>query len=102
MGLENTGFAIANDALLWIDPMDYREVLAEGVHTLNAANVNVSVYNLQRCVLDQSIWTHAVQSISDWKKAYLDQCEACSEKSNCSGFFSTGRPRYSRGIDAIL
>jgi hypothetical protein len=23
MGLENTGFAIANEALLWIDPMDY-------------------------------------------------------------------------------
>jgi MoaA/NifB/PqqE/SkfB family radical SAM enzyme len=22
MGLENTGFAIANDALLWIDPVD--------------------------------------------------------------------------------
>ena len=46
MGLENTGFAIANDALLWIDPIDYRDVLAEGVHSLRAASVNVSVYNL--------------------------------------------------------
>src|SRR5262249_55309329 len=46
MGLENTGFAIANDQLLWIDPVDYREQLAEGVHTLVAAKVNVSVYNL--------------------------------------------------------
>ena len=34
MGLENTGFAIANDALLWIDPMDYRDGLAEGVDQL--------------------------------------------------------------------
>jgi His-Xaa-Ser system radical SAM maturase HxsC len=31
MGLENTGFAIANDELLWIDPMDYQDQLAEGV-----------------------------------------------------------------------
>src|SRR5262249_34942670 len=73
MGLENTGFAIANDALLWIDPMDYRDVLAEGVQSLDAANVNVSVYNLPRCVLDRSIWPHAVRSISDWKNSYLDK-----------------------------
>ena len=39
MGLENTGFAIANDALLWIDPIDYRNGLAEGVERLVAAGV---------------------------------------------------------------
>jgi His-Xaa-Ser system radical SAM maturase HxsC len=101
MGLENTGFAIANDAILWIDPMDYRDVLAEGVRSLVAANMNVSVYNLPRCVVDRSIWRYAVRSISDWKNAYLDQCDGCSEKSNYSGFFNTGRPRYSRGVVAI-
>jgi hypothetical protein len=31
MGLENTGFALANADELWIDPIDYREGLAEGV-----------------------------------------------------------------------
>jgi His-Xaa-Ser system radical SAM maturase HxsC len=31
MGLENTGFAIANDAMLWMDPMDFRDVLASAV-----------------------------------------------------------------------
>src|SRR6195256_1008560 len=65
MGLENTGFAIANDALLWIDPMDYREQLAIAVDILAAARVNVSVYNLPKCVLPRSVWPHAVQSISD-------------------------------------
>jgi His-Xaa-Ser system radical SAM maturase HxsC len=30
MGLENTGFALANDDLLWIDPLDYRDQLAIG------------------------------------------------------------------------
>jgi His-Xaa-Ser system radical SAM maturase HxsC len=101
MGLENTGFAIANDALLWIDPMDYRDGLAEGVDRLIAAGVNVSVYNLPRCVLDPSIWPCAVQSISDWKNGYVEECGRCVERDRCSGFFTSGRPRVSRGIKAV-
>jgi len=37
MGLENTGFALANQALLWIDPLDYQADLAGGVDMLRAA-----------------------------------------------------------------
>jgi His-Xaa-Ser system radical SAM maturase HxsC len=102
MGLENTGFAIANSDELWIDPLDYRAALADGVHALAAACVNVSVYNLQRCVLDRSIWAYAKQSISDWKNGYLEECQRCAEKVRCSGFFTSGRPRLSRGIGPIL
>jgi His-Xaa-Ser system radical SAM maturase HxsC len=102
MGLENTGFAIANDDILWIDPMDYRDQLTEAVHILAASKVRVSIYNLPRCVLAQSVWPYAAQSISDWKNAYLPQCNPCDEKPRCSGFFTTGRPRYSRGIQPIM
>ncbi len=101
MGLENTGFAIANDAMLWIDPMDYRDELAKAVEYLTASDVRVSIYNLPKCVLHQSVWPHAVQSISDWKNDFVDECERCNEKSSCSGFFTTGRPKFSRGISAI-
>ena len=51
MGLENTGFAIANADELWIDPIDYRSELANAVDLLVSARINVSVYNLQRCIL---------------------------------------------------
>jgi His-Xaa-Ser system radical SAM maturase HxsC len=102
MGLENTGFAIANENLLWIDPIDYRDDLAAGVDTLSAVGVNVSVYNLPRCVLHRSVWPHAVQSISDWKNGYVEECNSCTEKLRCSGLFTSGRPRQSRGIAAIL
>lgn len=101
MGLENTGFAIANDKILWIDPLDYKNELAEAVDILAASKMNVSIYNLTRCVLDRTLWPHAARSISDWKNDYLPACEGCVEKPNCSGFFTTGRPRYSRGIQAI-
>jgi His-Xaa-Ser system radical SAM maturase HxsC len=102
MGLENAGFAIANDALLWIDPMDYRDGLAEGVDQLSAAGVNVSVYNLPRCLLERSAWPYAVRSISDWKNGYVEECSRCVEKTRCAGFFSSGRPRRSKGISPIL
>jgi His-Xaa-Ser system radical SAM maturase HxsC len=101
MGLENTGFAIANNDLLWIDPVDYSDQLAAGVDVLSTAGVNVSVYNLPLCVLDPSVRPFAVQSISDWKNAYLPECDDCSVRRDCAGFFSTGRPKFSRGIAPI-
>jgi His-Xaa-Ser system radical SAM maturase HxsC len=101
MGMENTGFAIANDDVLWIDPLDYQEQLKAGVDVLSTAGVNVSVYNLPLCVLDPSIRPFAVQSISDWKNAYVEECDGCSVRGDCAGFFSTGRPKFSRGIAAI-
>lgn len=101
MGLENTGFAIANDAMLWMDPVDYRDGLARAVDHLSAAGVNVSVYNLPKCVLPKSVWPHALQSISDWKNGFVEECNRCDTKATCSGFFTTGRPRFSRGVRAI-
>jgi His-Xaa-Ser system radical SAM maturase HxsC len=101
MGLENTGFAIANDAMLWMDPMDYGDGLARAVDHLSSAGVNVSIYNLPKCVLPRSVWACAVQSISDWKNDFVEECGRCDEKNNCSGFFTTGRPRFSRGVSAI-
>ncbi len=102
MGLENTGFAIANDKLLWIDPMDYAEDLAEGVDVLAGAGLHVSVYNLPRCVLPRSVWPYAIQSISDWKNGFVKECDECFEKPRCSGFFTSGRTRHSRGIKPIV
>lgn len=102
MGLENTGFAIANADELWIDPVDYQSELASAVDFLVSARMNISVYNLQRCILDRSLWSYAAQSISDWKNGYIKDCERCIERNRCSGFFTSGRPRRSRGISPII
>jgi hypothetical protein len=48
MGLENTAFALANDKLICIDPVDYQDHLASAVSAL-AARVPVSIYNLPLC-----------------------------------------------------
>jgi His-Xaa-Ser system radical SAM maturase HxsC len=101
MGLENTGFAIANDATLWIDPADYQPELAASVDLLSTAGVRVSVYNLPLCVLDPAVRPFSVQSISDWKNAYAPECDGCTARNVCAGFFSTGRPKFSRAIRPI-
>lgn len=102
MGLENTGFTLANENLLWIDPVDYRDALAAAVEYLASSGVRVSVYNLPRCVLSESTWPFAVQSISDWKNGYVEACDTCVERPRCSGFFTSGRPKHSRGVRPIL
>ncbi|MFZ0623244.1 MAG: His-Xaa-Ser system radical SAM maturase HxsC [Pseudolabrys sp.] len=102
MGLENTGFTLANSDLLWIDPVDYRDELADAVQLLASAKVPVSIYNLPRCVLARSNWPYALQSISDWKNGYADVCAECIERPRCAGFFTSGRPKQSRGISPIL
>jgi His-Xaa-Ser system radical SAM maturase HxsC len=101
MGLENTGFTLANQDLLWIDPIDYRRDLTASVSILSSANVHVSIYNLPLCLLDREIWSFAAQSISDWKNAYLPICAACGVRDKCAGFFSTGKMRESRGLHPL-
>lgn len=101
MGLEEIGFATANHDLLWIDPVDYQPQLTEAVTILRDARIPVSVYNLPLCLIERSVWPAAVQSISDWKNGYLPECESCSVRSQCAGFFTSGRPRFSRGIAPI-
>ncbi|MFN8031880.1 MAG: hypothetical protein U0Q47_01130 [Mycobacterium sp.] len=105
MGMENTGFAIANNDTLWIDPVDYQEQLKAGVDVLSTAGVNVSVYNLPLCVLDPSIRPFAVQSISDWKNAYVEECEDCSARGDCGqcplGWWTSDRCVLTRGDQRV-
>ncbi len=102
MGMEDTGFALANHELLWIDPLDYRAKLAGGVLTLAAGGLRVSIYNLPLCVLPEVIRPYAVQSISDWKNAHPEICASCAAKERCAGFFTTGHTKFSRGLSPIL
>lgn len=91
MGLEITGFTRANLDKLWIDPYEYREVLAEATHVLNSYGINASVYNHQLCVIDKAVETNYTKSISDWKNEYVDACKGCSRMGECGGFFSSSK-----------
>lgn len=91
MGLELVGFAKSNLEALWIDPFDYRDQLRQATRVLDRAGVPVFVYNHQLCVVLPEVRPFCVKSISDWKNEFLGVCDECTVKSECGGFFSTGK-----------
>lgn len=101
MGLENMGYVKKNWELLWIDPVDYQRELEEVVKFFHYRCMNVSIYNLPLCVLPESLWSFARQSISDYKNIYLPACEACRVKPHCAGLFQSSEQRHSRGVRAV-
>ncbi len=101
MAIEMTGAARTSADKLWIDPYDYSSRLEEAVRYLHRADMNVSIYNHQLCILPASLWAFSRKSISDWKNNYLNVCEGCIQKSNCGGFFATGGEYYSKHIHRL-
>ncbi|HET9621431.1 MAG TPA: His-Xaa-Ser system radical SAM maturase HxsC [Kofleriaceae bacterium] len=101
MGLELMGFARTNLDALWIDPLDYQAELGAAVDILARAGVRVSIYNTPLCVLDRALHHVARASISDWKNAYLAECDACAARDRCGGLFASSTVRSSRGIRRV-
>jgi hypothetical protein len=102
MGLEMIGFTRANIDDLWIDPVDYQEELKKAVEILARFKINVSVYNHQLCLVDESILPFYRKSISDWKNEYMPECESCTKKDDCGGFFSSASYRYSKNLQPFV
>lgn len=100
--METTGLAKENIADLWIDPYDYNEELRQAVLLLADRGMNPYIYNAQLCVLPEDVRKYAMQSISDWKDIYLPECENCSLKGQCGGFFESNRDHHSEHIKPII
>lgn len=100
MGLEDTGYSIKNQSIIWIDPADYQHELEEAVTGLNDVGMNVSIFNLPHCLLNKTMHSFARKSISDWKVKYVECCEICTMKNECCGLFSTSK-KQSKKLVAI-
>lgn len=98
MQMETIGLAKDNLEQLWIDPYDYQMELREAVLLLRDRGIPSYVYNAQMCVLPDDIRAFAVQSISDWKDIYIDECGDCKLKGVCAGFFESNREYHSSHI----
>ncbi|MBR4908671.1 MAG: His-Xaa-Ser system radical SAM maturase HxsC [Acidaminococcaceae bacterium] len=100
MGMETHGSAHDNIEDIWIEPNEYIAYLEESVSFLNNRMLNVSVYNLPHCILSESLRKFAKDSISAWKKVFLEPCRQCSMVEVCSGVFATSS-RNPQGIHRI-
>jgi His-Xaa-Ser system radical SAM maturase HxsC len=101
MGLEMFGFTRPNVDTLWIDPFDYKTQLEDATEILALAGLTVSIYNLQLCALDESLWPFAVKSISDWKNIYFPECDECEVRNGCGGMFQSAAWKHSAHIRPI-
>ncbi len=101
MGMETTGLALKNLGKIWIDPMEYMVKLREAVLHLYRRELRVSIYNLPLCIIPKELWTFSRKSISTWKNIYINECEQCTVKEKCCGFFSTSGNHMSSGIKPI-
>lgn len=101
MGIETVGLAKKNLETLWIDPINYMPQLRDATIYLHRRNLNVSIYNLQLCILPKELWGFSKKSISDWKNIYLQECKNCNVLDQCCGFFGTSDGCHSSYIHSF-
>lgn len=89
MGQEIIGEARKNFDSIWVEPVEYAQRLDKAVRLLADMGMNVSIYNIPLCLLPETSRKYAARSISDWKQEYRAECEGCSMKGQCCGFFMT-------------
>ena len=87
MGLEPIGYALANREQLFFDHSTFPQPLVSTVVIAKALGLPCHFYNIPLCTVPPQVRPYCVDSISDWKKKYLPECEQCDEKSCCTGFF---------------
>ena len=89
MGMKTHGMAEKNLSDVWIEPIEYMTELREAVLYLHMRQLNVVVYNLPYCILDEELRAFSADSISEWKKIFLAECKNCQWSDKCAGVFAT-------------
>ncbi len=102
MGMEPIGYARANFKQLFFDHSAFPQPIVSTIQISELRGIPCHLYNIPLCTVPKSCRPYCVDSISDWKKKYLPECESCVEKVNCSGFFEWYNDKWSwSGISPI-
>ena len=101
MGLEPVGSALRNLSDVWVEPLDAMPQIRGAVQCLHRADLNVSLFNFQLCILPEELRPFAVRSISDWKNMYLEFCGGCAKRTVCGGLFNSQHTVHSRFLGPV-
>ncbi|MEQ4776707.1 His-Xaa-Ser system radical SAM maturase HxsC [Providencia huaxiensis] len=102
MNLEATGWARKNWQQLYCEPQSYNEELQLAIDVAERCQLPVVLFNYPLCHLPQEVWRYSVQSISDWKNYYPDNCLNCTVIEQCGGYFSSSYGKYHQLPRAIV
>ena len=94
MGLESIGWARKNWSSIFIAHENYTDSLLSAVDSASRAGIPLTIFNFPLCHLPRRAWDVATQSISDWKNYYPKECDECTQKSSCAGYFSSSKGRF--------
>ena len=89
MQLEPAGWASNRYDDLYVQPNLQVKYLEEAANIAGVAGREIRFYNYPMCHLPSSLHSKANQSISDWKNYFPKECNQCSLKSSCCGFFKS-------------
>ena len=93
MQLEPVGWANNNFKHLFSPTKDHLAALSESIALAEAADIGLRLYNYPLCELSNDLRPYAVQSVSDWKNYFHEDCRACNLKPECAGFFKSAARR---------
>ncbi|RWL88549.1 MAG: His-Xaa-Ser system radical SAM maturase HxsC [Mesorhizobium sp.] len=87
MQMENIGFGRMNWRTLFYDSSEGFDVVGRSVDLVRSRGIDASLYNFPLCTVPEPYRHLAPATISDWKRAYREECDGCSLKARCGGFF---------------
>ena len=94
MNLEPIGWAKSNYKNLHIPIKEQNQYLICSMQTFNHKRFNIKLMNYPLCLIDSSLRKDAIKSISDWKNYYPDECQDCTKKELCGGYFSSAYNKF--------
>ncbi|MFD9901252.1 His-Xaa-Ser system radical SAM maturase HxsC [Mesorhizobium sp. NPDC059025] len=87
MQLENIGYARQNWSRLFYDSSTGFRAVGQAIDTARSRGIDVWLFNFPLCTVPGPYRHLAPSTISDWKRAYMDDCKDCSLRGDCGGFF---------------
>ncbi|QMR78120.1 His-Xaa-Ser system radical SAM maturase HxsC [Enterobacter sp. RHBSTW-00175] len=94
MGMENMGYAKLNREAVFIDPWEYKDMLSDTIEIFQLYGIDVRVFNLPLCIVNEDTQTYCKQSISDFKNSWSPVCNSCVKRDACCGFFSSSTDKF--------
>ena len=87
MSIEPIGFAKSSRDELFFDYSQFFVPIGNAIDIAKLHQMRIVLYNFPLCSVPIEYRDNCVDSISDWKKKYIETCDPCKEKKNCAGFF---------------
>jgi His-Xaa-Ser system radical SAM maturase HxsC len=101
MQLEHVGFARNRWHQLYQDHSRDFAPIAAALDQARLHGVPARLFNFPRCTVPAPYRHLAAVSISDWKRKYLPECQTCTERDQCTGFFEWHPTTATEGVHPL-